>query len=189
MLAVPNGETTQEVKVLIDTRSLDELTKLWSALGTPLVPSIGITVSNAAYIAPKQPETPVTATLAPSSTDEKVSELYQAVQKTFTEQYTSWKKSNMFRKQLIMQYFKSNTEMDAAEMQDILDELGEKIQTRQTKTEFIQPLEGLVKFYKFQQNELKGMSRFSPKQKENVNIVEGWIREVNALIEALQQTS
>jgi hypothetical protein len=33
------------------------------------------------------------------------------------------------------------------------------------------------------------MSRFSPKQKENVNIVEGWIREVNALIEALQQTS
>ncbi len=88
-----------------------------------------------------------------------------------------------------MQYFKSNTKMDAAEMADNLEELGEKIQAHQPTAAFIELLEGLVKFYTFQQNELKGMSRFSPKQKENVDIVDGWVREVKALINALHHIS
>ena len=100
-------ENNVGLTVKIDSLSLDELSKLWIALGAPLRLSVSLTVSSAEPRYDSQAQV-TSATVAPQTAalDTKhVTQLYQAVLKTFTEQSHGWSNRNMIVKQWVLQNF------------------------------------------------------------------------------------
>lgn len=79
LIAITDKTSNVELKVKIDSLSLDDLTKLWIALGAPLRLSVNLSISfsEPLYDSPTQR---MSATIAPQIL------LYQVVHKTFTEQ-------------------------------------------------------------------------------------------------------
>lgn len=75
--------------------------------------------------------------------------------------------------------------MSIDEMRTHLQSIGEKIETQASTSQFMEPLIQLAAYYEHQKEMLKGFEKFSEKQKENLQIIDGWIREVKALIETL----
>ncbi len=176
------SEERQDLRLTLGAVSVDELSRLWLALGIPFHAAVTVTVLlKAAYAAPEE-AIPV---VAPTVETSQIMDRYQVVQQTFVEQVSSWKKRNVFQRQWILQDFKTNTDMAAEEMQTVLNSLGEKLHAHSPIAEFAEPLEKLSKFYVHQRDGLKGMEKFSAKQRENVAMIEGWIRDVDALREAL----
>ena len=105
--------------------------------------------------------------------------------KTFVEQSGGWKSRNIFQRQWILRDFKKNTEMSVDEMLTILKELGDKLELHMSTAQFIDPLNRLAAYYEHQQELLKGFEKIQKKQAENLEIIAGWIRDVKALLEAL----
>ena len=173
--------------VKVDSLSLEELTKLWTMLGTPLRLSVSLTVSLAqpcndhrskGTSAPAAPQT--------AAVDlRRVAQLYQAVFKTFAEQSNDWSKRNMAVKQWLLRDFKKNTDMTVEEMQITLNNLGSKLEQHGSTTQFIKPLNLLAGYYEHQLNELKGLHKITHRQGENIEMVSAWIKEVKDLVEAL----
>jgi t-SNARE complex subunit (syntaxin) len=64
--------------------------------------------------------------------------------------------------------------------------MGDKLLLHASMKPFIDPLNRLAECYEHQVEELKGMEKFSSKQKENVDMINGWIKDVKALVEALK---
>ena len=176
-----------ELSVKMDPLSLEELSKLWVALGAPLRLSVCLTVSSAeprvdahtqvtgAFAAPQTPALDTT----------NVTQLYQAVLKTFTDQSNGWKKRNIVVKQWVLQNFQTNTGMTAEEMLTTLNSLGDKLEQHGSTEQFIKPLNLLAGYYKHQLDELKGMHKVSHKQGENLETINTWIKDIKTLIEPL----
>lgn len=179
MVVVPEE---QELRVMVESLSLDELGKLWAALGTPFMSAVSIVVSSKTTCG-----TFGTAPVASSAQEVKVIELFAVVQNMFTGQVKDWKKRNMIQKQWIMQDFKKITEMTPEEMQVTLNSLGEKLEMHRPIEDFVEPVKRLAQFYEHQRDGLKGMEKFSAKQKENTTMIEGWLRDTQALLEAIKQ--
>jgi hypothetical protein len=182
-----DGENDVGLTVKIDSLSLEELSKLWIALGAPLRLSVSLTVSSAEprydheaklTSAPVVPQTP-------AADSRRVTQLYQAVLKTFTEQSNGWRSRNMVVKQWLLQDFKKNTDMTVKEMQITLNNLGSKIEQQGSKAQFIKPLNQLAGYYQHQLDELKGLHKISHRQAENIKTIDAWIKEVKGLVEAL----
>ncbi|MBT0158419.1 SDR family oxidoreductase [Candidatus Bathyarchaeota archaeon A05DMB-2] len=114
-----------------------------------------------------------------------VSELYEAVMKTYIEQSEGWKKRNLFERQWISRDFKKNTGITIDEMQMTLKALGNSLNTGAPTTEFIKPLNQLAAYYLHQQEQLKSFEKNLKKLEENLKIIDGWIRDAKALVQAL----
>ncbi|MGA2683116.1 MAG: DUF4255 domain-containing protein [Candidatus Bathyarchaeia archaeon] len=191
LLATPsiyaNEKNSVGLMVKMDSLSLDELRKLWIALGTPLRLSVSLTASSA------QPEhdsqAQVTSSIvAPEKAEpdtKNVTQLYQAVLKTFAEQSDGWKNRNMVVKQWLLQDFKKNTNMTVEEMFTTLNNLGDKLEQHCPTTQFVKPLNLLAGYYKHQLDQLKGMHKVSHNQAENLETINIWIKDVETLVEAL----
>jgi len=187
LISVTDNERNVELKMKVDSLSLNELTKLWIALGTPLKLSMSLTISSSEPSYDSQVEgMSANATPQISAIDTKhVTQLYNAVLKTFSEQSSSWMNRNMLIKQWVLQEFKKNTGMTVEEMLIALNHLGDKIEQHKSILEFIEPLNILAGYYQHQLDELKGLQKLSHKQTENLETIKIWIREVKTLVEAL----
>jgi len=182
-----NDENNVRLSVKIDSLSLDELSKLWIALGTPLRLSLSLTVSSVdPWHDPQTLATDTTVTPPTQGLDTKhVSQLYQAVLKTFTEQSTGWRDRNILFKQFVLRDFKKNTTMTAEEMLISLNNLGDKLEQQGPTAQFVTSLNLLAGYYEHQFDQLKGLRRVSRKQRENLETINTWIKDIKTLVEAL----
>ena len=101
------------------------------------------------------------------------------------EQSEDWKQRNMVFRQWMLGYFKKQTNLSVDDMQEELNGLGEKLETGAPTTQFLGPLKALNRFYECQLGEMKSFDKFSHKQKENIDLISGWVSDVKALIKAL----
>lgn len=186
-------DSATDLRVSVDSLSLDELSKLWTAIGAPLRLSVCFTIAPVAVGLTLAGEAKTVADAASpptlSATPEKknAKELYQTVFAKFTEQAVGWKKSNLFRKQWIGQDFKKVTNMTIDEMQTALNGLGDKLELNLPTVQFINSLNLLAEYYEHQATQLRGLGKVSQKQRENVEIVSQWVKDVKTLIEALSR--
>ena len=192
LLATPPIVSSDEknnigLTVKIDSLSLDELSKLWIALGAPLRLSVSLTVSSAEppYDSQAQVTSATVAPQTPALDTKHVTQLYQAVLKTFTEQSHGWRNRNMVVKQWVLQDFKKNTDMTVEEMLTTLNNLGDKLEQHGSTAQFIKPLNLLAGYYKHQLDQLKGMQKVSHNQSENLETINTWIKDVETLVEVL----
>jgi hypothetical protein len=187
LFGLAGAESNIELSVKIDSLSLDELSRLWMALDTPLRLSVSITVSSAESL--RIPQRQVIDGVAVPHTPEidanRVTQLYQAVLKTFTDQSTGWRNRNMFVKQWIHQDFQKNSGITVEEMQSMLSSLGDKLEHDESTVQSITPLNQLAGYYTHQLDELKGLQKVTHKQAENIETITLWIRDVKALVEEL----
>jgi len=180
-------ENNAPLTVKIDSLSLDELNKLWTALDAPLRLSVSLTVSSSEpkYNSQLQ-ETSATVAPQTAALDTKhVIQLYQAVLKTFTEQSSDWKNRNMLVKLWVFQNFEKNSGMTVEEMLTTLNNLGHKLEQHGSTTQFVNPLNQLLGYYEHQLGQLKGMHKVSHNQIENLETINTWIKDVKNLVEAL----
>ena len=182
-----DGEREVRFTVKVCPLSLEELTKLWTALGSPLRPSVSLTVSSAepSYEQQAKGQSTLAAPQTPAADSRRITQLYQAVLKNFTEQSNDWSKRNIAVKQWLLRDFKKNTDMTAEEMQTTLNNLGSKLEQHGSAAQFIKPLNLLAGYYEHQLNELKGLHKITHRQSENIEMVSEWMNEVKDLVEAL----
>lgn len=187
LIDVVDAGNTVEASVKIDSLSLDELTRLWLALDTPLRLSVSLTISSAEPLQHLQTQTtdaPVALKNLSLGTNH-VTQIYQAVLKTFTEQSTGWRNRNMVVKQWVLQDFQKNSGMTVEEMQNMLNSLEGKMGHGESTEQFIKPLNQLAGYYQHQLDELKGLHKISHKQTENIEAITSWIKDIKSLVEAL----
>jgi hypothetical protein len=192
LLATPpnissDEENNVELRVKIDSLSLDELSKLWIALGAPFRLSVSLTVFSAEpqYDAQTQATNLIVAPQTPALDTKHVTQLYQAVLKAFTEQSNGWRNRNVLFKQWVLQDFKKTTDMTVEEMLTTLNNLGDKLEQHGSTTQFIKPLNLLARYYEHQLDQLKGMQKVLHNQRENLETITTWIKDIKALLEAL----
>lgn len=184
-----DGEGSLRLNVRLDSVSLEELSRLWIALDAPLRPSVLLTVysngdrNGEAHLANAPPQ------LESSAETQNAIQLYNAVQKTFTEQSEGWKNRNMVVRQWILQDFKKTTDMTVDEVQTALNGLGDKLNRGESAAQYVKPLTQLVKYYEHQLSEMKGFQKVSRRQTENIEMTSGWIKDVRSLMEALSKLS
>jgi NAD(P)-dependent dehydrogenase (short-subunit alcohol dehydrogenase family) len=117
--------------------------------------------------------------------NESTSALYKQVMKTYAERSYDWKHHNFLQKAWLAKEFKQNTDMSIDEMHNTLITLGKCLEMKASTGEFIEPLKKLAAYYEYQKEVLKSYAQFSKKQETTLEVIAGWTREVNDLIEAL----
>lgn len=70
-------------------------------------------------------------------------------------------------------------------MQTTLKTLGNSLKTQGATAEFVEPIKQLAAYYEHQQAQLRGFEKNPQKLQENLKIIDGWIRDAQALVEAL----
>ena len=187
--ASADAQSNVDVIVKIDSVSLDELSRLWTALGAPLKLSLTLTVSYPELLSDnKPPQTTVVPATPPTASDiNHVMMLYHAVHKTFIEQSEDWSNRTMVIKQWLFQDFKKNTGVTVEEMRASLSSLGDKLEAHQSTARFIRLLNLLARYYEHQLENLKGFRKISSKQQENLETINAWIKDVKALVETLEK--
>jgi len=146
---------------------------------------IPLTDEEASQIQKQKPKQEQEAQAAKPIENRGISELYQAVMKTYAEQSEGWKKRNLFERQWIARDFKKNTGMSIDEMQTTVKALGNSLKTQASTAEFVEPLNRLATYYVHQQEQLKGFEKDPKKLEENLKIIDGWIRDAKGLVQAL----
>jgi len=119
------------------------------------------------------------------SENRNVSELYNAVSKTYLEQSEGWKKRNLFERQWISRDFKKTTGLSINEMQTTMKSLSDSLKKGNSIVEFIEPINKLAGYYLHQQEQLRGFEKNPQKLKDNLKIIDSWITDANALLHAL----
>jgi hypothetical protein len=186
LIGVADAENKIELVVEIESLFLDELSRLWMALDAPLKLSLSLIVSSAESLHPQTQTIDAAASPQTAELDKnRVTQLYQAVLKTFTVQSTGWRNRNMVVRQWVLQGFQKNTGMTVEEMQSMLISLGDKLGNGEPAPQFIKQLNQLAGYYKHQLDELKGMQKVTHKQTENIETITIWIKDVKALVDAL----
>ena len=75
--------------------------------------------------------------------------------------------------------------MSVEEMIVVLNSLGDKLERHEPTDQFMKPLNSLATFYKHQLEQLEGMQKVTHKQKENLEMISQWVKDVENLIEVL----
>jgi NAD(P)-dependent dehydrogenase (short-subunit alcohol dehydrogenase family) len=130
-------------------------------------------------------KTEPTTTPTQEASSKRVRELHQIVLETFTQQLNDWQKSNMVRKRYSTMFFKKNTDMLPEEMLRLLENMGSKLEKQEPVGKFLEPLKTLQGYYENQREILGGFEKIQKKRKEGLDLVETWIGQVKALIEAI----
>lgn len=110
---------------------------------------------------------------------------FQRVLKTYSGQVEGWRSCNVFRRQWLAREFKRNTGLSIDEMYNTLVTLGKCLEMKTQVTEFVEPLKKLADYYRYQQELLRGLAKFSKKTAGDLQVIEGWIVEVNALLKLI----
>jgi NAD(P)-dependent dehydrogenase (short-subunit alcohol dehydrogenase family) len=131
-------------------------------------------------------KTEPTTTPTQGAASKRVRELHQIVLETFTQELNDWQKSNMVRKRYSTMFFKKNTDMMPEEMLRLLENMGSKLEKQEPVGKFLEPLKKLQGYYESQREMLGGFEKIQKKRKEGLDLVETWIRQVKALIEAIR---
>jgi NAD(P)-dependent dehydrogenase (short-subunit alcohol dehydrogenase family) len=147
---------------------------------------IPLTIEEETETKQQEPEQKQQAQTSKPNENRSTPELYQAVLKTYIEQSEGWKKHNLFERQWLSRDFKKTTGMSIDEMQTTLKALGNKLKTRISIVEFIEPLNQLAAYYVHQQDQLKGFEKNPQKLEENLKIIDGWVNDAKALVKALK---
>jgi NAD(P)-dependent dehydrogenase (short-subunit alcohol dehydrogenase family) len=126
-----------------------------------------------------------TAVVAKPAEKRSVTELYQAVLKTFMDQSEGWKKRNLFERQWVSRDFKKNTGTSIDEMQTTLKALADKLAPGAQKAEYIDAVNKIREYYVHQQEQLRGFEKNPQKLAQNLKIMDGWIEDAKALTAAL----
>jgi NAD(P)-dependent dehydrogenase (short-subunit alcohol dehydrogenase family) len=111
--------------------------------------------------------------------------LYASVLKTYVEQSEGWNLRNLFERQWVFRDFKKNTGMSVDEMHEALNVLGENIKNKTSTAGSVEALKLLSGYYEHQQEQLKGFEKDSKKLQENLRLMDAWLGDIKALIEAL----
>jgi len=143
---------------------------------------IGIVLGGEATDQPA-PAKPVPESVAMASG--KPDELYQQVMKTYTEQSEGWKKRNLFERQWVARDFKKNAGMSIDEMLGALKNVGSNLKNQTATGASVETLKKLAGYYEHQQEQLKGFEKDPKKLQENLAIMDGWLRDIRALIVTL----
>jgi hypothetical protein len=188
LIAIVDETDNVELAVKIDSLSLDELSKLWTALDAPLrlCISLAVSCSKSLYNPRIQISNSTAAPLSVVLNPNHVIKLYQVVLKTFNEQSFDWRNRNMFVKQWVTQDFQKNSGMSVEEMQNMLNTLGDKLEHQESSDHFIKPLNQLACYYQHQLDELKGLQKISHKQTENIEAITQWLKDIRALVDGLR---
>jgi Pvc16 N-terminal domain len=185
LLAEREEKTGTELMVRLDSLSQDDLCKLWTALGIPLKLSAGLAVScdNGSIPISEKARNVVKSSCAVG----EIPQLYESVLKTFNEQSSGWKSRPFMVKQWVFMDFKKTTGMTVEEMQIALNSLGDKLELGGSLSQFVKPLDLLTKYYQHQLEQLGDLRKISSRQRENIELIEGWIKDVQALAKALEK--
>ncbi|MCX8151333.1 MAG: SDR family oxidoreductase [Candidatus Bathyarchaeota archaeon] len=111
--------------------------------------------------------------------------VFQSVLKTYSKQVEGWRSCNLFRRQWLAREFKRSTGLSMDEMYNTLVTLGKCLEMKTSVNEFVEPLKKLAEYYKYQQELLRGLAKFSKKTAEDLQMIEGWLLEVNSLLKAI----
>jgi hypothetical protein len=176
--AAENGSST--LTVTLDSLSLGDLGKLWTALGEPLKPSLSATIAFGAEV-PTQQTSPAPA----PATNPRAMELYQTVFDTFEQQVNDWKNRNLFQKQYVQSDFAKNTGMTVEAMRTELKDQGLRLEANRPTESCMEALKRLQEFYQHQLDMLKGFEKVQKKRQEGIDMVTKWKNDATALIEAL----
>jgi hypothetical protein len=130
----------------------------------------------------KPSEMQETQTVKPQ-TGRSTYELYHSVLKTFLEQSEGWKKRNLFERQWVSRDFKKTAGMSIDEMQTVLKALGSNL--KKGDREGNDAVNKVAAYYMHQQEQLRGFEKNPQKLAENLKIMDGWINDAKALVQAL----
>jgi len=122
---------------------------------------------------------------AASGGSQASSELLVQVIRTYAEQSKGWKDRNLFQRQWVFRDFKKQTGMSVEEMGAELASIAKSVKTGRASKESVENLSRLSSYYKHQQELLQGFEKNPKKLEENMNEIQGWIDEVQALIASL----
>ena len=112
-------------------------------------------------------------------------DLYQSVLKIYAEQSEGWKKRNLFERQWVTRDFKKSTGLSIDEMLTTVKALGDSLTANTSTAEYVEPIKKLSLYYVHQQEQLKGFEKNPEKLAANIQIIEEWIVDVKALVQAL----
>lgn len=103
--------------------------------------------------------------------------LFKKIIKTYTEQYTGWKKLNIFERQWIIRDFKKRMGYSVDEVFEKLNDMGSNISRDDIKL-----LENLKLYWNHQLELLQGFEKDKEKLKENTDHINSWIKDIDILI-------
>lgn len=112
-------------------------------------------------------------------------ELYQHILKTYMEQSEGWKKRGLFERQWVSRDFKKNTGLSIDEMRSALRQVGDDLHNQSASKASVETLKKISAYYEHQQEQLKGFEKDPKKLQENLAIIDGWVREIKALLNQL----
>ncbi|SDN90754.1 SDR family NAD(P)-dependent oxidoreductase [Acetanaerobacterium elongatum] len=107
---------------------------------------------------------------------------------TFTEQYTGWFERNVFERQWVLRDFKKTTGMSADEMKGCMDTIKQQADTGDAAGIVKQAMlmKKLKQYYEHQCHLLQGYEKNPQKLRENSEIIQGWIKDVDTILSLLR---
>jgi NAD(P)-dependent dehydrogenase (short-subunit alcohol dehydrogenase family) len=121
----------------------------------------------------------------PAASSANADELFASVLKTYTEQSEGWKKRNVFERQWVARDFKKQTGMSIDDLLGALQAIGKNLKNPALAKGSAETLKLLKGYYAHQREQLKGFEKNPKKLQQNLAVIEGWIRDIDAVTESL----
>jgi NAD(P)-dependent dehydrogenase (short-subunit alcohol dehydrogenase family) len=110
------------------------------------------------------------------------------VVKTYNEQYAGWLERNIFERQWVLRDFKKTAGMSADEMRNEMQHISEAVGQNDLSivTGSMNLFLGLKKYYEHQYKLLQGYEKNPQKLKENSEIIDSWIHDLDQILAEIQ---
>ena len=110
---------------------------------------------------------------------------FQRVQKTFLEQYDGWQKMNLFERQWVFRDFKKSMGLSAEQALESLQRMSDSLSGGQYDAQKDGAfLANLKRYWEHQLKLMQGYEKNPAKLEENTRIIEGWIDDIQQLLQA-----
>ena len=121
----------------------------------------------------------------PKADNKRLVELSRPVVETYVREAEGWKSRNIFQRQWVYRDFKKNTGMSVDDMLNAIQGLEVNVAVGAPTARFFEPLKKLADYYEHQKDLLKSFERSAEVLEKNTAIINGWISDINALLEEL----
>jgi len=109
---------------------------------------------------------------------------FQRVQKTFLEQYDGWQKMNLFERQWVFRDFKKSMGLSAEQALESLQRMSDSLSGGQYDAQKDGAfLANLRRYWEHQLKLMQGYEKNPAKLAENTRIIEGWIDDIQQLLQ------
>jgi len=110
---------------------------------------------------------------------------FQRVQKTFLEQYDGWQRMNLFERQWVFRDFKKSMGLSAEQALESLQRMSDSLSGGQYDAQKDGAfLANLKRYWEHQLKLMQGYEKNPAKLAENTRIIEGWIEDIQQLLQA-----